>query len=130
MLPHEDDITGTDTHAHVGLARPHLVVDVARRIGRQRAPPAGKLTVGRSRKCDLCIDHPSVSREHAVFYGSTPVTVEDLGSTNGTSIAGVRIGARSPGAHRARPGHRHRRRRHRHPRGPRERSGAGARSRA
>ncbi len=57
-------------------------------------PPASTLTVGRSRKCDLCIDHPSVSREHAVFFGSNPVTVEDLDSTNGTTIAGLRIGKR------------------------------------
>jgi transcriptional regulator with GAF, ATPase, and Fis domain len=58
-------------------------------------PPASTLTVGRSRKCDLCIDHPSVSREHATFYAGNPVTIEDLGSTNGTSIAGIRIGKRA-----------------------------------
>ncbi len=60
--------------------------------------PRGQLTVGRSRSCDLCIDHPSVSREHAVFHGSNPVTVEDRGSTNGTTVAGVRVptGARVP----------------------------------
>ncbi len=95
MLPHEDDITGTDTHAHVGLARPHVVAMWPGGSAVKELPPAGKLTVGRSRKCDLCIDHPSVSREHAIFFGSTPVTVEDLGSTNGTSIAGVRIGSRT-----------------------------------
>jgi two-component system response regulator AtoC len=94
MLPHEDDITGTDTHAHVALARPHLVIMWPGGSAVKELPPASTLTVGRSRKCDLCIDHPSVSREHAVFYGSNPVTVEDLGSTNGTTIAGVRIGTR------------------------------------
>jgi two-component system response regulator AtoC len=95
MLPHEDDITGTDTHAHVALARPHLVIMWPGGSAVKEIPPASKLTIGRSRKCDLCIDHPSVSREHAVFYGSNPVTVEDLGSTNGTTIAGVRVGARA-----------------------------------
>ena len=95
MQPHEDDITGTDTHAHVALARPHLVIMWPGGSAVKELPPASTLTVGRSRKCDLCIDHPSVSREHAVFYGSNPVTVEDLGSTNGTSIAGVRIGTRT-----------------------------------
>jgi DNA-binding NtrC family response regulator len=95
MLPHEDDITGTDTHAHVGLSRPHVVAMWPGGSAVKELPTAGKLTVGRSRKCDLCIDHPSVSREHAVFFGSTPVTVEDLASTNGTSIAGVRIAART-----------------------------------
>ncbi len=95
MLPHEDDITGTDTHTHVGLARPHVVAMWPGGSAVKELPPAGKLTVGRSRKCDLCIDHPSVSREHAVFFGSNPVTVEDLASTNGTSIAGVRVAART-----------------------------------
>ena len=95
MLPHEDDITGTDTHAQVALARPHLVVMWPGGSAVKELPPAATLTVGRSRKCDVCIDHPSVSREHALFFGSNPVTVEDLGSTNGTSIAGVRIAARS-----------------------------------
>ena len=95
MLPHEDDITGTDTHSHVGLARPHVVAMWPGGSAVKELPPAGKLTVGRSRKCDLCIDHPSVSREHAIFFGSTPVTVEDLASTNGTSIAGVRIASRT-----------------------------------
>jgi transcriptional regulator with GAF, ATPase, and Fis domain len=95
MLPHEDDITGTDTHAHVALARPHLVVMWPGGSAVKELPPASTLTVGRSRKCDLCIDHPSVSREHATFYAGNPVTIEDLGSTNGTSIAGVRIGKRA-----------------------------------
>jgi two-component system response regulator AtoC len=95
MLPLEEDITGTDTHAHVTLARPHLVVMWPGGSAVRELPPAATLTVGRSRKCDLCIDHPSVSREHAVFYGSNPVTVEDLGSTNGTTIAGVRIPTRA-----------------------------------
>jgi transcriptional regulator with GAF, ATPase, and Fis domain len=95
MLPHEDDITGTDTHAHVALARPHLVVMWPGGSAVKELPPAATITVGRSRKCDLCIDHPSVSREHAVFYGGSPVTVEDTGSTNGTTIAGVRIAGRT-----------------------------------
>src|ERR1019366_9492452 len=95
MLPREDDITGTVTHAHVALARPHLVAMWPGGSAVKELPAAGTLSIGRSRKCDLCIDHPSVSREQAVFYGSNPVTVEDLGSTNGTTIAGTRIPKRT-----------------------------------
>jgi two-component system, NtrC family, response regulator AtoC len=91
MQPREEDITGTETHAHVALGRPHLVAMWPGGSAVKELPPAGSLSVGRSRRCDICIDHPSVSREHAVFYGSNPVSVEDLGSTNGTSIAGNRI---------------------------------------
>jgi two-component system response regulator AtoC len=95
MLPHEDDITGTETHSHVALARPHLVVMWPGGSAVKELLPAGTVTVGRSRKCDLCIDHPSVSREHVVFYGSNPVTIEDTGSTNGTTIAGLRIASKA-----------------------------------
>jgi two-component system, NtrC family, response regulator AtoC len=54
-------------------------------------PTAGRLTVGRSSICGITINHGSVSREHAVFHGGFPVEVEDLGSTNGTIVGGVRI---------------------------------------
>ncbi|MGH7434371.1 MAG: sigma 54-interacting transcriptional regulator, partial [Polyangiaceae bacterium] len=61
-------------------------------------PDTGRITVGRSRTCDITIDHPSVSREHAVFHGGRPIYVEDLGSTNGTTVGGARIpsGAKAP----------------------------------
>jgi two-component system, NtrC family, response regulator AtoC len=91
MQPREDDITGTETHAHVALARPHLVAMWPGGSAVKELPTTGSLSVGRSPRCDLCIDHPSVSREHAIFYGSSPVTVEDRSSTNGTTISGVRI---------------------------------------
>ncbi|MGH7269792.1 MAG: sigma 54-interacting transcriptional regulator, partial [Polyangiaceae bacterium] len=91
MAPREDEVTGTETHAHVVLGRPHLVAMWPGGSAVKELPAAGSLTVGRSSRCDLSIDHSSVSREHAVFYGSNPVAVEDLGSTNGTSVAGMRI---------------------------------------
>ncbi len=49
-------------------------------------------TIGRSRKCDIVLDDPNVSREHAEIRprgGSWVVT--DLGSTNGSSVNGRRI---------------------------------------
>ncbi len=93
MRPREEDITGTETHAHEGFGAPHLVAMWPGGSAVVELRARGRLTVGRSRKCDLCIDHPSVSREHAVFHGSNPVTVEDRGSTNGTTVAGRRVGS-------------------------------------
>jgi pSer/pThr/pTyr-binding forkhead associated (FHA) protein len=56
-------------------------------------PPVGLVTgtpvvVGRAVGCDLILPHPNVSRRHASFLrqGST-VTVEDMGSGNGTWVA-------------------------------------------
>ena len=46
-------------------------------------------TVGRAPDVGITFDHPVVSRHHAIFRldGDT-LTIEDLGSTNGTSLNG------------------------------------------
>lgn len=57
-------------------------------------PPMGtteRLMVGRLPSCDLVINDPSVSKQHAVlsWHGQAGAcTVEDLGSTNGTLLNG------------------------------------------
>jgi two-component system response regulator AtoC len=48
--------------------------------------------VGRSATCDVCVDDPSVSREHARLYGAGP-DIEDLGSLNGVRVRGERLDA-------------------------------------
>jgi two-component system response regulator AtoC len=53
-----------------------------------------KLKIGRRDSNDLVIDHPAVSRDHAVIYGGDPPEVEDLGSSNGTQVQGLRIESR------------------------------------
>jgi len=47
------------------------------------------LVIGRAEECDVRIDHRALSRRHAVLGAGPPATVADLGSTNGTRIAGV-----------------------------------------
>jgi hypothetical protein len=53
------------------------------------------LTVGRQPDCELMIEHPSVSKRHAMLRwdGKTKrATVQDLGSTNGTFLnASIKI---------------------------------------
>jgi pSer/pThr/pTyr-binding forkhead associated (FHA) protein len=53
--------------------------------------PQGGLLVGRNSESFLRIDDPAVSRDHARLMVGDGVTVEDLGSTNGTLINGERI---------------------------------------
>jgi two-component system, NtrC family, response regulator AtoC len=91
MRPREDELTGTQKHAFLNTGRPHVVAMWPGGTIAKELPDGGKLTVGRSRGCDLTIDHGSVSREHVAFHGARPVEVEDLGSTNGTTVGGVRI---------------------------------------
>ncbi|MGH7272181.1 MAG: sigma 54-interacting transcriptional regulator, partial [Polyangiaceae bacterium] len=91
MRPREDDLTGTKQHTILSPGRPHVVAMWPGGTAAKEIPEGGRLTAGRSKTCDIWIDHPSVSREHVTFHGTRPVEVEDLGSTNGTSVGGVRI---------------------------------------
>src|SRR5579883_3177512 len=59
-------------------------------------PTSGKVTVGRLQECEICIDHPSVSRRHAELLLGPQLRVVDLGSFNGTRIGGVRIAPNEP----------------------------------
>jgi serine phosphatase RsbU (regulator of sigma subunit) len=58
---------------------------------RLRIGPAG-VTVGRHPGCDIVFAVPEVSRQHCrVMLDADAVAVHDLGSTNGTFVAGLRI---------------------------------------
>jgi len=56
----------------------------------------GELRIGRDRACDIVIDDPVLSRQHAILRAGPPLTVQDLGSTNGLRLgtgATIRGGA-------------------------------------
>jgi DNA-binding NtrC family response regulator len=91
MTPTEDEFSGTEPDLRGGLRQPHLVAMWPGGVAVKELPVAGTVSVGRSRRADLCIDHPSISRDHAIFHPGVPVTIEDRGSTNGTTVGGVRI---------------------------------------
>ncbi len=76
-----------EERAHVRQERALLLVDGKRLV----VGPAGA-TIGRSRQCDVVLDDPNVSRQHAEIRprgGSWVLT--DLGSTNGSVLNGRRI---------------------------------------
>ena len=51
-----------------------------------------RTTVGRAAENDICIDHASVSRHHAVVIaGPTGTFIEDLKSANGVGVDGRRV---------------------------------------
>ena len=56
------------------------------------APQATITVIGRDPSCDRVLPHPEISRRHARLV-RTPegLTIEDLGSTNGTFVNGTRI---------------------------------------
>lgn len=50
------------------------------------------ITVGRATDCELCLDDPSVSRRHCrISRSQVGWIVEDLGSANGTLLAGAKV---------------------------------------
>ena len=50
-------------------------------------PRSGRMRLGRAKDNDVCIEHASISRHHAILHLGPPLWIEDLGSANGTAIA-------------------------------------------
>src|SRR5687767_7784258 len=57
-------------------------------------PERGSLVVGRASECDVRVVHESVSRRHVQLTIGENVTVEDLGSRNGTAVGGSLLRAK------------------------------------
>jgi two-component system response regulator AtoC len=53
------------------------------------ALPARSIVIGRDPGCDVVVDNPTLSRRHARLSLGPPVTVQDLGSRNGTRLGGA-----------------------------------------
>lgn len=61
-------------------------------LGKRFPLDSDAMTVGRSPQTDICIDEPSVSRRHSkITLQGENVSVEDLGSSNGTFINDKKI---------------------------------------
>jgi hypothetical protein len=67
---------------------------LVRSDGRREAVSAGGATIGRSRACEIVVDDAGVSRRHVqIRRGSEGWVVEDLGSTNGSTVNGAPLDA-------------------------------------
>jgi pSer/pThr/pTyr-binding forkhead associated (FHA) protein len=78
-----------DVDAHGGL---HVVVVAAKGVRAQALPRLGDLKIGRASGSQIRIDDASISRFHAILHlKGSAVTIEDLGSANGTRVAGKRV---------------------------------------
>ena len=75
---------------------------VERTAGRptmRRYPTETDLTIGRAPDNDVVLDEPNISRYHAVLRAGPPLSIEDLGSRNGTRLGTdpVRVSALASG---------------------------------
>jgi len=59
-------------------------------------PERGLVSIGRSDRNTVAIRDATVSRHHAVLDVGTTITIEDLGSTNGTWLNEQRLSAHAP----------------------------------
>jgi DNA-binding NtrC family response regulator len=73
-----------------------LIVSVEGEFTTHRLPASGAVTIGRAAGNFVRIEHPSISRSHAVLSIGTTLRVLDLESSNGTRVAGHRIEPNTP----------------------------------
>jgi len=59
-------------------------------------PESGSVTIGRGDDNTIQIDDESISRRHAVLHIGAAMTIEDLGSSNGTKLRDVALPANRP----------------------------------
>ena len=90
---HDPDDTESGYSGGGGGKPVRLLVFSGETISTHQLLPGGHLTIGRSSECDIHIDVPALSRKHAEIRGGPPLTVEDLGSANGTRLRGEKVAA-------------------------------------
>jgi two-component system, NtrC family, response regulator AtoC len=85
MTAHDDHATPRDPNTHV--ARATAVVLLVAGEGRLSSHELTRpIVIGRGAECDVVLASGSLSRRHVIVRPGAPVTVQDLGSTNGTRI--------------------------------------------
>jgi pSer/pThr/pTyr-binding forkhead associated (FHA) protein len=87
-------VDGSATMTAVSGRRIGVPLEVVNDSRPQAAPivlrPGARLVIGRLSECDIFVEDPAVSRQHAaIVVGATgDITVEDLGSRHGTRVNG------------------------------------------
>jgi two-component system, NtrC family, response regulator AtoC len=87
--------TASIEHMRTDVVRPRtrqdwsltVVLDGGRR--EYTFPVGSVVTIGRLQTCEVCIEHGSVSRQHARLALHERGTIEDLASSNGTRVDGL-----------------------------------------
>lgn len=67
-------------------ARLYLLAGLPRGFEVHPLAPETVVRIGRSSRCEVMIDHPSISRVHLELHIRRPMQLVDLGSANGTRL--------------------------------------------
>jgi DNA-binding NtrC family response regulator len=85
-------VSAEDTRSHPpGSASAWLLVAGTGQVLSFPLPPTGEVVIGRAPECQVSIDHPKLSRRHAILTMGHEPTLKDLGSTNGTRLHGQKL---------------------------------------
>ena len=87
-----DELVTTVVGGTQSAAPAFLVVVGAGHFGSYPLADGAELIVGRDPTCDVPLTDEKISRRHVLVRGGPPAVVEDLGSTNGVTIDGQRLG--------------------------------------
>jgi DNA-binding NtrC family response regulator len=79
--------------------RLELVVITGGQASLHPLPAQGTVVLGRGEDCDVRIENSSVSRRHARIHVGAALTIEDLGSANGTVVPDARWPPDAEGTH-------------------------------
>jgi transcriptional regulator with AAA-type ATPase domain len=79
-----------------GLVRRTLLVLAGDEVKSHTLPATGEVTVGRGTKCEIAIDHPTLSRTHFLIRLGTSIALIDRDSANGTVLRGARLPVNKP----------------------------------
>ncbi|HTJ44408.1 MAG TPA: sigma 54-interacting transcriptional regulator [Kofleriaceae bacterium] len=86
----ETTVTGVDA-GDAGGGGWVLLLTASHDVRAVPLPENGSVTIGRDPACDVALDHERVSRKHTRITIGAAWTVEDLGSRNGTQVAGAAV---------------------------------------
>ncbi len=89
----QDFITAEQRREEAGQSGIYLRVFGEGVFATHLLPASGRLVIGRGVDADICVDHASLSRKHAVLHVGPRLLIEDLASANGTWIDGRRLAA-------------------------------------
>jgi two-component system, NtrC family, response regulator AtoC len=88
---HDPDDTESGLSGGGGGRPLRLLVFSGETLSTHQLVPGGHLVIGRSSDCHIQVDVPALSRKHAEVRSGPPLTVEDLGSANGTRLRGEKL---------------------------------------
>ncbi|MDP2274652.1 MAG: sigma 54-interacting transcriptional regulator [Archangium sp.] len=90
---HDPDDTESGLSGTASSRPVRLLVFSGETISSHPLLPGSHLVIGRAAECQIQVDVPALSRKHAEIRGGPPLTVEDLGSANGTRLRGEKLTA-------------------------------------